>query len=269
MAQPSTERFQEAEKYCAYLRTTEGKLRADLGWTNLRCFLPIEGYRKRALDVGGGTGIVALRLAELGYQVTLLDNSEPMLAVARREADSRVLKGRISFSQGDAEHLSGLFESHSFDAVVCHNMLEYMPEPFAVLRGLAQMLRKDDHALLSLLVRNRWGEVLKSAVKDNSLELATVALQSETVLDSLYGQPVRVFDPVDLRSMVEKAGLEVAAERGVRVLVDCLCCDGSTEADYRRMLEFELLLGGQPQFAAVARYIQIIARPSSAPVVER
>ena len=263
MRRVGTERFQEAERYAAYLRTAEGKLRVDLGWANLRGFLPVSDVRKQALDIGGGTGVFALRLAALGFEVDLLDNFEAMLAQARKEANAGALSSRISFCHGDAECLPGLFEPYSFDAVVCHNLLEYVENPCAVLCNLARLLKKDGKSVVSLLVRNRYGEVLKSAIKGGDLELAKAALVAETVLDPLYGQPVRVFDPIDFRRMVERAGLKVVAERGVRVLSDYFDCEALSEDAYKRLLDFELLLGAQPQFAAVARYTQVIARPSS------
>jgi S-adenosylmethionine-dependent methyltransferase len=261
VAQLGTDRFQKSERYAAYLRTTEGKLRVDLGWTNLRGFLPVSDVRGRALDIGGGTGVFTLRLAAFGFDVVLLDNSEAMLAQARKEANAEALSSRISFSHGEANSLCGLFEPCSFDAVVCHNLLEYMEDPFAVLCSLTRLLKKDGKSVVSLLVRNRYGEVLKSAIKGRNLELAKAALLAETVLDPLYGQPVRVFDPLDFRRIVERAGLKPLAERGVRVLSDYLCCEASSEDDYARLLNFELLVGAQPQFAAVARYTQVIARP--------
>ena len=58
----------------------------------------------RALDVCCGTGDVAFALAGAGAEVTGLDFSEPMLAVARRRAGERVpSKGPVPrFQQGDA-----------------------------------------------------------------------------------------------------------------------------------------------------------------------
>jgi 2-polyprenyl-3-methyl-5-hydroxy-6-metoxy-1,4-benzoquinol methylase len=265
VAQLSREQFREADKYAAYLRSTEGRLRADLGWTNLRGFLPVDASGCCVLDVGGGSGTLALRLAELGFEVALLDSSEPMLAVARKEAGARELRGRISFHQGDAVRLSDLFEPSSFHAVVCHNLLEYVEDPFAVLRGLVQLLKRDGKSVISLLVRNRWGEVLKAAIKRHDPELARAALLADTVLDSLYGQPVRVFDAGEVCRMVEQAGLELLALRGVRVVSDYVGCEALTEDEYRRLFEFELLLGAQPQLAAVARYTQLIARAPSKP----
>jgi hypothetical protein len=127
------------------------------------------------------------------------------------------------------------------------------------------VLKKDGRSVASVLVRNRWGEVLKAAIKNKESKVVKTVLGAETVLDSLYGEPVRVFDPVDVRRMMERVGLELLAERGVRVASDYLDCEVVTEDAYRELLELELLLGAQPQLAAIARYTQIIARASSKP----
>ena len=81
------ERFRTgAAKYAAYLETPEGRLRLDLAFANLQDFLPHATGSLRALDVGCGTGAMAVRLARLGLNVTLLDSSVPMLDLAKRAA---------------------------------------------------------------------------------------------------------------------------------------------------------------------------------------
>jgi hypothetical protein len=128
-----------------------------------------------------------------------------------------------------------------------------------VLRGLAQLL-KDGKSIVSLLVRNRRGEVLKAAIKRHDMERATAAFDADPVLASLYGQPVRRFEPDDFRKMVKQSGLESGAVRGVRVISEHLDSETLTGTAYRRQLEFELLVGAQAQVAGIARYIQVIAR---------
>ncbi|HXY07724.1 MAG TPA: methyltransferase domain-containing protein, partial [Terriglobales bacterium] len=82
---PDAARFQSgAEKYAAYLETPEGRLRLDLAFANLQEFLPKATRSSQALDLGGGTGEIAVRLARLGLHATLLDMSQPMLDFAKR-----------------------------------------------------------------------------------------------------------------------------------------------------------------------------------------
>jgi methylase of polypeptide subunit release factors len=61
-----TSRFEDADKYAAYLQTPPGKLRSELAWENVRRCLPRNASQRRALDVGGGTGFVSVQLALRG-----------------------------------------------------------------------------------------------------------------------------------------------------------------------------------------------------------
>jgi hypothetical protein len=72
-----------------------------------------------------------------------------------------------------------------------------------------------------------------------------------------------------LQVMMKGASLAVAAERGVRVISDYLPPHISRREEYERIFELERKLGSRPEFAAVARYIQIIARHSNGSSSER
>lgn len=257
-----TTQFQDADKYSEYLRTSSGRLRSDLAWKNLEGFLPDPVRQQRVLDLGGGTGSMSVRLARKEFQVVLLDSSEEMLGIAQKEAKASGVAERISFRNADAGQLRELFEPESFEIVVCHNLLEYLADPAAIVRAISNVLRKD--GIVSLLVRNRGGDVLKAAIKSPDLGLAKKHLSAQTVVDSLYGKPVRVFDPAGVIQKLAKANLAVVAERGVRVFSDYRDLADPDPETYLRLLELEFTLGCQPQFAAIARYIQIIARHSGA-----
>src|SRR6201981_4206325 len=75
-----------AAKYAAYLETREGRLRIDLAFANLQEFLPQATRSLHALDLGCGTGALAVRLARLGLPVTALDGALPMLDLTKRAA---------------------------------------------------------------------------------------------------------------------------------------------------------------------------------------
>ena len=259
---PDTSRFRDAEKYAAYLKTAAGKLRSELAWENLRRFLPCDASKHCALDVGGGTGFASMQLARLGYEVVLLDGSEPMLRIARQGAEACGMTSRISFCHAETGQLRELFAAESINFVICHNLLEYTEDPSATVRDIAHVIRKD--GAVSLLVRNRAGEVLKDAVRSGDWKLATADLTAEAVVDSLYGNRLRLFAPADVREMIARAGLEVVGEHGVRVFFDYVGIENPTDETYSQIFELELELGARPEFYAIARYIQVIARRSGA-----
>jgi S-adenosylmethionine-dependent methyltransferase len=256
------ERFQNgAQDYVAYLETPEGRLRADLAFANLEDVLPRSRAEKSlcALDVGCGTGATAVRLARLGMHVTLLDSSPAMLDIATRTAQEAGVSDKVVLRHGDATQLANLFHAESFDVILCHNVLEYLDDPIAVLCGAARTLR-DSSAILSVLVRNRAGEVFKAAIQAGDLAVAENNLSAEWGQESLYGGRVRLFTSDSLQAMLKAASLAVIAERGVRVLADYLPSRISRSAEYERILELESKLSRRPEYAAVARYTQCFAR---------
>ncbi len=259
---PDSERFQSgANQYAAYLETTEGRLRSDLAFANLQDFIrPSQAAKSLCvLDVGCGTGATAVRHARLGMRVTLLDSSPAMLDIAKRTALEAGVMDNVVLQIGDAARLTNLFQTRSFDVILCHNVLEYLDDPMAMLCGAALALR-DSSAILSILVRNRAGEVFKAAIQAGDLAIAENNLTAEWGQESLYGGRVRLFTSDSLQAMLKAASLAVIAERGVRVVADYLPSRISRSAEYEGILALERKLGGRPEYAAVARYTQCFAR---------
>ena len=253
------ERFRTgAAKYAAYLEMPEGQLRLDLAFANLRDFLPRATRSVLALDLGCGTGAMAMRLARLGLHVTLLDWSAPMLDFAMRAAREAGVTERIALKHGDAAQLANLFDAGSFDLILCHNILEYVDDACAVLRSAARALR-DPSSIISVLVRNQAGEVLKAAIQEGDLAASEHNLSAEWGHESLYGGRVRLFTAEGVQAMLLESSLAVTAERGVRVISDYLPPRISRKDEYERILELERKLGTRPEFAAVARYTHCIA----------
>ena len=254
------ERFRSgAAKYATYLETPEGRLRLDLAFTNLQEFLPPAIQSLRALDLGCGTGATAVRLARLGLHVTMLDASLPMLDLARRAVHEAGVSAKIALIHGDAAQVASLFDAGSFDLILCHNILEYFDEPSVVLRGAARALR-DPSGMISVLVRNQAGEVFKAAIKDGDLAASEHNLTAGWGNESLYGGKVRLFTVDSLHALLLESSLAVTVERGVRVVSDYLPPPVSRSDEYCRILELERKLGRRPEFAAIARYTQCLAR---------
>lgn len=93
--------------------------------------------RARILDVGAGTGFLALLLAEIGHDVTCLDLSAQMLSVARDAAARRKLD--MTFVLGDAE--APLAELVNFDVVITRHVLWTLQQPEVAVRAWAEALR--------------------------------------------------------------------------------------------------------------------------------
>ena len=256
------ERFRaEAAKYAAYLGTPEGRLRLDLAFANVQEVLPHDTRSLRALDLGGGTGALSVRMARLGFHVTLLDASVPMLDFAKRAGEQAGVANRITLQEGDASRCADFFDAGSFDVILCHNVLEFVDEPREVLRSAASLLRSAS-SIISILVRNQAGEVLKAALLNGDLAAAERNMASEWGEESLYGGKVRLFTPESLQAMMPESSLAVTAIRGVRVVSDYLPAKISREDEYERIFDLERKLGQLPPFSAVARYTHVLARRS-------
>ena len=269
-AKPDGERFQNgAHKYAAYLETPEGRLRSDLAFANLQDFLPrSQAENVRCVHWISGAAQERRPFAWRDLAFT----SRCWIPLRRcwisRSAQHRKqgLRTRSYCNTATLPNWRTCFPLASFDVILCHNILEYVDDPDAVLRGAARALR-DSSAILSVLVRNQAGEVFKAAIQAGDLAAAENNLTAEWGQESLYGGRVRLFTSDSLQAMLKAASLAMIAERGVRVLADYLPPQVSRSAEYERILELERKLGSRPEFAAVARYTQCFARRAN-PVTE-
>ncbi len=86
---------------------------------------PVHG--RRMLDLGCGTGTLALLMAERGWSVVGLDRSPAMLAEAERKRLAPAERPDVSFVRGD---LRALQDEAAFDLVTCcYDTLNYLLEP--------------------------------------------------------------------------------------------------------------------------------------------
>lgn len=257
----SESRFEnDPSRYVGYLDTPEGRLRAELSFAYLQESLPapVRVDSLRALDIGCGIGSAAVRLARLGIHVTLLDSSPAMLEHAERTAVEAGVSDKITLKHGDALDLAETFPPRSFDIVLCHNVLEFVDDSGAVLRGAVRVMR-DFSAILSVVVRSQTGEVLKAALQKGDLAAAEQNLNAEWGEESLYGGKVRLFRPETLEAILQDAALTIAARRGVRVIADYLPAQISRPAEYDRIFALERDLGKRSECFGAARYMQCLA----------
>lgn len=144
------------------------------------------------LDVGTGTGRGALLLAGLGAEVTGVDASNEMLAVARQRAAERGI--RATFQVGDAHHLE--FPDRSFDIAVSLRVLMHTP---AWREAVLELCRVATHLV----------------VFDYPSAHSAAAVQSvaRRVLHAFGAakEPYRVFTDGQMRAALEAGGFRIRA----------------------------------------------------------
>jgi ubiquinone/menaquinone biosynthesis C-methylase UbiE len=89
------------------------------------------------LDVGCGTGVVAVTAARLGARVTGLDLTPELLERARENA--AIAKVSIDFHEGDVEKLR--FDDNEFDVVLSQYGHMFAPRPEVAIGEMLRVLR--------------------------------------------------------------------------------------------------------------------------------
>lgn len=203
----------------------------------------------RVVDLGGGTGGIAITLASLGYGVTVIDPSPDALASLERRTREAGLHDRIRAQQGDANDLVDLIGPGSVDLVVCHRVLEVVDSPRAALRAIADVLRPG--GALSLLVGQRRSAVLTQALAGH------FALARRT-----WADPDR-FDHDKIVELVMAAGLRARAIHGIGAVADHVP-EAMVEAEsgaYSELAQLEREISQDPAFRALAPYVHVFAQP--------
>jgi SAM-dependent methyltransferase len=114
-------------------------------------FLDFAGVRagERVLDVGCGTGVITIALAERGCAAVGIDASEPYLEAARRERSH----SNVSYELGDARRLS--YPDDPFDACVSTLAIDVIPEVDQVAAEMRRLTRPG--GLVACAVFDFWG----------------------------------------------------------------------------------------------------------------
>jgi 2-polyprenyl-3-methyl-5-hydroxy-6-metoxy-1,4-benzoquinol methylase len=208
------------------------------------------------VDIGGGTGGLAVRVAGLGHQVVVVDPSPDALATLARRADESGVADRVTGRQGDLATVSDLVPDGSVDLVLCHGVLEIVEDPAVALAALAGILRPG--GTLSLLVNQRHAAVVTRAMAGHFT--AARALLTDDSPDGTAGTGRR-FTADEVTAVLDAAGLDTEALQGVRVFVDLVPSSlvdlepGAAEA----LVELEHAVATRPEYLTLATQIHAVA----------
>jgi ubiquinone/menaquinone biosynthesis C-methylase UbiE len=245
------------------LQSPLGRLRTELIWTGLAPFLQQAATPHYVLDVGGGTGAFALRLAAQGQRVLLLDPARGMLDLATAKA-KRILTGKarenLRVQQGTIMDLRPRQLKNSFTAVLCHNILEYAVGPQQILNRMRELIHED--GFVSVAAANRDAEPLRTAVHQQDPRAALQLVDKTVHPATLFGGYRRVYSLHELVAMLDEAGFSSVAVRGVRVACDFLSQDCLEQQDgWDAAFALEQTLIARTPHKYLARYLHLLARP--------
>ena len=219
-------------------------------WDVLDPVLAATGAPLDVLDIGGGTGGSAVRIAGLGHRVTVVDPSPDALAALDRRARERgvMVDGR----QGDVSDLADL--AGPVDVVLCHGVLEVVDDPAAALAEIRTVLRPGGH--LSLLVGQRPAAVVARAMAGHFGQALGMLDQTDAL-----GRSGRRFTAAEAADLLAGAGFTTQRIHGVRVFADLVPGSlldlepGSTAA----LVDLERAVAERPEYLPLATQVHLLA----------
>jgi 2-polyprenyl-6-hydroxyphenyl methylase/3-demethylubiquinone-9 3-methyltransferase len=156
----------------------------------------------RVIDVGCGGGLLAESLARAGAHVTAIDLAPGMIDVAKLHAAASGLD--IDYRLESIEAVAAR-ASNAFDIVTCMEMLEHLPDPGAMIRQQAMLLKPGGKLFLSTIQRN--------------LRAFLVAIVGAEYLTGLVPKGTheyeRLIRPAEIAAWARAAGLELQELAGM------------------------------------------------------
>jgi 2-polyprenyl-6-hydroxyphenyl methylase/3-demethylubiquinone-9 3-methyltransferase len=152
---------------------------------------------KSAADVGCGAGLLAEPLARLGARVTGVDPAAENIAEAQLHAAGQGLD--IDYRVGSVEALSGPYE-----LITCLEVIEHVSQPAAFVSGLAGALAQDGLLIMSTPNRTATSRLALIVVGEGTGQIPRDTHDWDQFLS-----------PDELRSLLERAGLEVIDTTGL------------------------------------------------------
>lgn len=156
----------------------------------------------RVADVGCGGGLLSEALARAGADVVGIDLGLKVIEIARLHLHESNLQ--VDYRKQSSTELAAA-EPASFDAVCCMELIEHVPDPAALVRDLADMLKPGARLFMSTL--NRTPAAFGAAIL--GAEYITRMLPRGT---HHYAQFLK---PSELAHLLRQAGLELEDVSGL------------------------------------------------------
>jgi len=227
-------------------------------WDAVRALVDDGSGEQRVLDIGGGTGGFAVRLAGLGHRVTVVDPSPDALAALARRADEADVADRVTGLQGDLGNLRELAPDE-VDLVLCHGVLGLVDDPAAALATITSVLRPG--GALSLLVNQRHAAVLARAMAGHFVQAREILEDDQSTKQSTKDRGERRFTAEEVAQLLGLAGFTTTSTHGIRVFADLVPSSlldlepGASAA----LLDLERAVAARPEYLTLASQLHVLA----------
>ena len=230
-------------------------------WEACRRRLDEGGPDQTVLDIGGGTGGFAVRVAELGHRVTVVDPSPDALAALDRRAREHDVADRVTGLQGDLAGVSDLVPAGAADLVLCHGVLGLVDDPGAALGVLGGLLRPA--GALSLLVGQHHAAVLGRAMAGHFSQARELlsATGATGAAGAASTDHERRFTAEEVSDLLAASGFTLREMHAVRVFTDLV---PSTLLDLEPgavdgLLDLERAVADRPEYLTLAAQVHALA----------
>ncbi|MEV7585340.1 class I SAM-dependent methyltransferase [Streptomyces erythrochromogenes] len=238
-----------------------GRLRYATAEANLvRHFGERDGGPLRVLDLAGGDGGDALRLAARGHHVTIADHAPAMLGAAAERAAAAGLTDLITCVEADVNALPAEVARGAFDVVLCHNLLQYVDDVRRTLAASLAPLRPG--GLFSVMAINRHSAPLTAAVRAMDLAAATAALDTDMARTQMFDSVLTLHTAEEITRHLSDLGCQDLRHYGIRNVCDYITDDARKHdpAFYADLERLELALTARHPYMHTARLFQLTAR---------
>ncbi|MCI4062082.1 methyltransferase domain-containing protein [Micromonospora sp. R77] len=234
-----------------------GRLRYAQAEANLARHLP--AAPARILDLAGGDGADAVRLAGLGHHVTIVDNTPGMLAAARSRFAEAGLADRVRLVEADVTATPAHLGGDAYDVVLCHNLIQYLSDPAAMIATARRAVRLGGS--VSVMAINPASEPLFRATRDLDPAAALAALDADEAMGRTFGITVRHWPAERVAQWLTDSDCRLVGHYGIRAVNDYVR-DNERKQDpefFDALLRLELALSDRMPYPLIARFYHLIA----------
>ena len=200
----------------------------------------------KILDFGSGFGITSDYLAK-DNEVTAIEHNINIV-----ESKERSITNNYTQIIGGIEKLKEQGNS-VFDAVICHNVLEYIPERSEILVEFSRILK--NNGILSVMKHNKTGRILEKIVFENNLDEAIELLNGGTSASKNFG----VVDYYNAEDLTECFKIEKTL--GIRTFFGLPCNEVKFDRTWQdKIFDIEMKVANDEIYKNIAFFHHVILK---------